>query len=245
MNRGKRNAGRARMAAAAIAAGLPLLAQAVRMDTELVCEYGQYGYINVQGEYVVQGVHHCTPMYFVPDEASTQIPVPFIDGLAGNGLYGRRNEPWDSNGDGLVDCFKSVVAGGNYSLSGGKKYGWRTLNGQPDFHGGVDIPAPVGSVIRNAQDGRVAESGTDDKNGNFIRIYHSDGTETVYIHMKEPSKAEHNTMLVAGAYIGQVGLTGQTYGPHLHFQIWTNRHQDTRKEQSDTKDPTTKFHFDC
>jgi murein DD-endopeptidase MepM/ murein hydrolase activator NlpD len=57
--------------------------------------------------------------------------------------------------------------------------------GQPDFHGGVDISAHLeGTPILNAMDGRVVEVGLAQKNGYFAQIDHSDGTQTVYLHLR-------------------------------------------------------------
>ncbi|MEJ7746523.1 MAG: M23 family metallopeptidase [Luteimonas sp.] len=214
------------------------------MESDYNCEYSSYGYTDPSGAYQVVGVRHCTVTYFLVEEADTEIPAPFMDNWRGNGRYLRRREPSDADGDGLIDCFKSVVPGGNYELSDGKDYGWRTLNGQADFHGGVDISASEGTSIVNAADGRVVEAEFDSNNGNYVRINHSDGTQTVYLHMQQPASVQSGQIVVAGTPLGLVGNTGHSFGAHLHFQIWTKQ-DGPRNEQTDTLDPESKFNWNC
>lgn len=227
-----------------LAALVPLSALSMRMESDYSCQYSNYGYLGPDGTYYVVAVKHCTTNYFLVEDAYTQIPTPFIDTWRGNGLFTRTREAFDEDGDGLIDCFKSVVANGNYALSSGKDYGWRTLNGQPDFHGGVDISAPEGTAILNAKDGRVIEAGYDSNNGNFVRIDHSDGTQTVYLHMQHAASVSVNQIVVSGRRLGYVGNTGHSFGAHLHFQVWTKQ-DGPRNEQTDTLDPADAFNWNC
>lgn len=223
---------------------IPLIASAVRMNYDYECEYGRYGYTGPDGHYVVEGVKHCTLRYYLVDDVNTEIPAPFVDNWRGDGIFWRHGDFFDRNGDGLIDCFKSVVPGGNYAFSGGHDYGWHTLNGQADFHGGVDIPASEGTIIHNAQDGRVVQADFDNMNGNFVRINHSDGTQTVYIHMQQPAVVQEGQIVTAGVALGRVGDTGHSFGAHLHFQVWAKQ-DGPRDETKDTRDPKNKFNLNC
>ena len=227
------------------AALLPLGAMSMRMESDYNCEYSSYQYVAPDGSYVVVGLRNCSTSYFLVEDTETQIPTEFIGDWRGSGSYfRRRRNSFDKDGDGLIDCFKSVVANGNYSLSAGKDYGWRTLNGQPDFHGGVDISAPEGTPILNAMDGRVVEVGLGKNNGYFARIDHSDGTQTVYLHMQHWPAVNVGQLVVAGAGLGYVGNTGHSSGAHLHFQVWTTQSL-SRNEQTDTRNPVDVFNWNC
>ena len=227
------------------AALLPLGAMSMRMESDYNCEYSSYQYVGPDGSYVVVGLRNCSTSYFLVEDTETQIPTEFFDGWRGNGSYFRtRRNAFDKDGDGLIDCFKSVVANGNYSLSSGKDYGWRMPNGQPDFHGGVDISAPEGTPILNAMDGRVVEAEFSYANGYYVRIDHSDGTQTMYLHLQQTPDVAVDQIVVAGSRLGYVGNTGHSFGAHLHFQIWTKQ-SGPRNEQTDTRNPVEAFDWIC
>jgi len=101
------------------------------------------------------------------------------------------------------------------TVSLGNPYG--TVNGS--FHSGIDIPAQEGSVILAAADGTVTEVGFDADRGNYLRLDHGDGLETVYAHCRDFTVEEGSTVR-AGEMIGAVGSTGMSTGPHLCFQVW-------------------------
>jgi len=91
------------------------------------------------------------------------------------------------------------------------------------IHGynGVDLGAPIGTPIIAAASGKVIiskNSGYNGGYGNYVVIYHTNGTQTLYAHMNQTAVAQ-NTDVKQGQVIGYVGLTGKTTGPHLHFEI--------------------------
>ena len=224
---------------------LPLAAMSMRLESSYQCEYSSYGYVGPTGSYVVVGLRNCNTSYFLVQDTESQIPTEYIGDWRGSGAYFRNwRNVFDKDGNGLIDCFKSVVANGNYSLSPGKDYGWRTLDGQPDFHGGVDISAPEGTPILNAMDGRVVAVGLGASNGYFVRIDHSDGTQTVYLHMQHWPAVTVGQLVVAGRGLGYVGNTGHSFGAHLHFQVWTKQSAQ-RDEKIDTRDPAEVFDWTC
>lgn len=85
-------------------------------------------------------------------------------------------------------------------------------------HTGVDFPAPSGTPIKAVGSGTVVESGWNNSYGNQIVIKHSDGKYTQYGHMKAPSRFKVGDAVRTGQEIGQVGSTGNSTGPHLHFE---------------------------
>ncbi len=84
-------------------------------------------------------------------------------------------------------------------------------------HTGQDFAAPVGTPIRAVGDGVIIFASYDGAYGNKIVIQHPDGTVTWYCHMNEFVRTEG--AVKAGDLIGRVGSTGNTTGPHLHFEV--------------------------
>ncbi|WP_246198761.1 S8 family serine peptidase [Sodalinema gerasimenkoae] len=87
------------------------------------------------------------------------------------------------------------------------------------FHYGIDVAAPTGTPIKAAKPGRVVEVGYHPNGwGNFVRINHPDGFQTIYAHMSRVNVSVGQTVS-GGSTIGQVGSTGWSTGPHLHFEV--------------------------
>ena len=86
------------------------------------------------------------------------------------------------------------------------------------MHTGIDIGAGYGEAIWASKSGEVITAGEDEGYGNYVVLYHDDGSTTLYAHMSE-------ILTSVGAYVGQgetiglVGTTGWSDGPHLHFEI--------------------------
>jgi murein DD-endopeptidase MepM/ murein hydrolase activator NlpD len=88
-------------------------------------------------------------------------------------------------------------------------------------HKGVDLTAPIGSDVYAGQDGRVAFSGMEKGYGNLLIIDHGNGVETRYGHLRIRF-AEVGDVVQRGQKIAEVGMTGHTTGPHLHFEVRLN-----------------------
>lgn len=91
------------------------------------------------------------------------------------------------------------------------------------IHGynGVDLAAPAGTPIYAAAAGKVIISksfGYNGGYGNYVAIYHSNGTQTLYSHLSRNAVVA-NTDVERGQIIGYVGSTGKSTGPHLHFEV--------------------------
>ncbi len=99
-------------------------------------------------------------------------------------------------------------------------FGWRRspFGYGRDFHTGIDIAAPAGTVIRATAPGVVVTSGWMGGYGNAVRIKHKFGYETIYGHMRQTaiSKGAH---VRKGDRIGYVGMTGNSTGNHCHYEI--------------------------
>jgi murein DD-endopeptidase MepM/ murein hydrolase activator NlpD len=102
-------------------------------------------------------------------------------------------------------------------------YGYRRspFTGARQFHSGLDIGAPAGTPIRAAMSGRVIAAGYDNSFGNYVVISHHSGYRTLYGHMSV-IRARAGALVNTGERIGDVGSTGLSTGPHLHFTVYKN-----------------------
>jgi murein DD-endopeptidase MepM/ murein hydrolase activator NlpD len=86
------------------------------------------------------------------------------------------------------------------------------------FHDGIDIAAPVGAAVRAAADGEVAYSSTLPGYGNVIILRHERGYATVYAH-NQRHHVKNGQTVRRGQLIAEVGRSGRTTGPNLHFEV--------------------------
>lgn len=91
-------------------------------------------------------------------------------------------------------------------------------------HDGIDIPAPSGSPIVAVDTGVVIYSDNGIRGyGNMIVIAHGDDVFTVYAHNRK-NKVDKGDRVERGMTIAEVGNTGRSTGPHLHFEIRVRDH---------------------
>ena len=93
--------------------------------------------------------------------------------------------------------------------------------GGSTYHQGIDIGAPVGTTVLSAAAGEVVISKYSYSAGNYIMIDHGSGVFTVYMHLSKRS-VDVGREVSQGQKIGEVGSTGYSTGPHLHFGIRKN-----------------------
>lgn len=86
------------------------------------------------------------------------------------------------------------------------------------FHYGTDFAADEGTDVLCFADGTVLSAGWDDGYGNFVKVDHGDGFVTLYGHCSALLVTEGETV-TKGERIALVGSTGQSTGPHLHFEL--------------------------
>jgi murein DD-endopeptidase MepM/ murein hydrolase activator NlpD len=99
-------------------------------------------------------------------------------------------------------------------------FGWRNdpMRHRAKFHSGADIRAKPGTPVYAAGDGVVIFAGRQGGYGNLVTVDHGGGVVTRYAHLRRIHTAKGET-LTGGKRIGQVGTTGRTTGPHLHFEV--------------------------
>ena len=102
-------------------------------------------------------------------------------------------------------------------------YGYRSdpFGGPRQFHSGLDIGGVMGAPVRAALSGRVVFVGYNEVMGNYIVISHHAGYRTLYGHLNQ-THVKSGDYVRTGDRIGEVGSTGLSTGPHLHFTVYKN-----------------------
>jgi len=104
-------------------------------------------------------------------------------------------------------------------------------------HLGTDFAAPTGRKVHATADGKIIHKGRKGGYGKTIMIRHKNGLKSLYAHLNSyNSKIRVGQYVKQGQYIGRVGTTGRSTGPHLHFGLYKNgRAIDPQKMISVTK----------
>ena len=99
-------------------------------------------------------------------------------------------------------------------------YGYRLdpITGRNSFHTGVDLIAPAGTPVVAAAGGVVATNAYVHEYGNVVEIDHDNGLTSRYAHLSK-SLVKVGDVVLKGQPIANVGATGRTTGPHLHFEV--------------------------
>ena len=95
------------------------------------------------------------------------------------------------------------------------------ITGELKNHNGMDIASNMGTTVYAADGGRVVLAEWYGGYGNCIMIEHGNGYKTLYGHLSVISVKNGQTVN-QGEAIGQVGSTGNSTGPHLHFEVYLN-----------------------
>jgi len=100
---------------------------------------------------------------------------------------------------------------------------WHPILKRYRAHLGVDFAAPTGRKIFATANGRVIHKGRKGGYGKTIMIRHNNGLKSLYAHLNSYSnKIKVGSWVKQGSFIGRVGSTGRSTGPHLHFGIYKN-----------------------
>ena len=102
-------------------------------------------------------------------------------------------------------------------------FGWRVhpITGDSRFHSGIDIAGDYGDPIRAAAAGTVIYAGWISGYGNAVIIDHGGGVTTLYGHNQSLAVSEGQTV-AQGQVISYCGSTGNSTGPHCHFEVRVN-----------------------
>ena len=114
----------------------------------------------------------------------------------------------------------SVLPARGWLTSGfGRRYS--PFTGRREFHSGIDIVARSGTPIMAPADGLVIKSKRERGYGNVLEIRHMQGIVTRYAHMKK-NLVRAGMRVRRGDIMAQVGSTGRSTGPHLHYEVRLN-----------------------
>jgi len=106
-------------------------------------------------------------------------------------------------------------------LSSGFGYRDDPFTGKRRFHYGIDIANSVGTKVVAARDGEVVAVGSNNAYGNYLVIRHDNGFQTLYAHL-DVVHARKGQWVRQGQWIADLGNTGRSTGPHLHFSLYKN-----------------------
>jgi murein DD-endopeptidase MepM/ murein hydrolase activator NlpD len=103
------------------------------------------------------------------------------------------------------------------------RFGGRTnpVTGQPSTHEGLDISGDRGDPVFAAAEGTVQSAGWAGDYGNLVVVTHDFGLVTRYAHLSK-ILVKPGDVVRRGQTIGQIGSTGRSTGPHLHYEVWAN-----------------------
>lgn len=106
----------------------------------------------------------------------------------------------------------------DYSMSSGYGYRVDPVYGNSAFHAGLDFAAPQGTPVYATADGTVQAAERSEGYGNKIDISHGYNYMTRYAHLSQID-VEAGQKVKRGDKIGEVGSTGKSTGPHLHYEV--------------------------
>lgn len=117
----------------------------------------------------------------------------------------------------------------NYNLSA--RYG-QAGSWSRGYHTGLDFAAAPGTPVFAALAGKVIEVEYAGAYGNNIVILHDNGRKTRYAHLSA-TNVKQGQKVLRGQRIGAVGSTGNSTGPHLHFEVFTGKAEESFRNPAD------------
>lgn len=140
-------------------------------------------------------------------------------------LFSYNGQYYDAKGNQVASFLLAAPLHSYKRISSRFSYGrYHPILKRVRAHFGVDFAAHYGTHIFAAANGRVIFAGRRGGYGKTVIIQHSDGLKTLYAHMSYIKKGIYSGRHVSrGTYIGNVGSTGLSTGPHLHFGVYKNR----------------------
>ena len=127
---------------------------------------------------------------------------------------------FDSSGRSVVRALmRTPVDGARVSSTFGMRV--HPVLGFEKFHKGIDFAAAVGTPVFASGSGVIESATPSATAGNWVRLRHDNGWETVYMHLNRfaPGIAGSGARVAQGQEIGEVGTTGRSTGPHLHYEL--------------------------
>ena len=128
-------------------------------------------------------------------------------------------EYYEEGGDSVRrSIIKTPVNGAR--ISSGFGYRKHPIWGYTAMHRGVDFAVPTGTPVKAAGDGRVLVAGWHNLYGNWVKMRHANNYDTVYAHFSRIAPGiRPGRRIKQGTVVGYVGSTGNSTGPHLHYEL--------------------------
>ena len=126
---------------------------------------------------------------------------------------------WEKQLEWLHSLPTAMPIRGDYRITSG--FGIRNdpFTGGLAMHEGLDFTAPSGTLVVSTAQGTVTRSAWDGGYGNGIEVQHAEGFSTRYAHLSKRI-AKVGDVVERGAVLGEVGSTGRSTGPHLHYEVF-------------------------
>jgi murein DD-endopeptidase MepM/ murein hydrolase activator NlpD len=131
---------------------------------------------------------------------------------------------YDGNGHSIIRSFmRTPLDGARMRISSNFGFRKHPISGFKKLHKGTDFAAPTGTPVYAASDGNVLFASMKGANGNLVIIEHTNGWLTYYLHLNDFGPGiQAGIGVKQGQRIGDVGTTGRSTGPHLHYEIHIN-----------------------
>ncbi len=130
----------------------------------------------------------------------------------------------------LADKDVRVLSGGGRVVT--SSMGNRNLAISPGMHMGVDISGTTGEPLKAFTEGMIEDKGVHSGYGNYVNWIDTSGIGHFYAHMNKPAPVSKNQLVRAGTKIGELGDTGRSTAPHLHWEAATNPKDNGRDKSA-------------
>lgn len=117
----------------------------------------------------------------------------------------------------------------NPRISSGFGYRRDPFTGRRQFHAGIDYPGRRGTPIIATADGKIDKIDFNSHLGWYVMIDHGYGLQTLYGHLNRKPNIKLGTRVKRGAKIGEMGRTGRSTAPHLHYSVYKNGRSENPK----------------
>ena len=143
-------------------------------------------------------------------------PLYYFDKKKSEGHY-------DANGKSVKKALmQTPINGARLSSAFGMRK--HPIDGYNKMHKGTDFAAPMGTPIMASGDGVIARARWCGGGGNCVKIKHNSTYQTIYAHMESFGRGiKEGARVKQGQIIGYVGSTGNSTGPHLHYEVIQNK----------------------
>jgi len=132
------------------------------------------------------------------------------------------NRYYDDKGKSLTSVFLRVPLRYKRISSKFTYKRWHPILKRYRAHLGIDYAAPSGRKVFATADGKIIHRGRKGGYGNVVIIRHKGGYKSLYAHLSRFAKIRVGQRVKQGTFIGRVGTTGRSTGPHLHFGLYKN-----------------------